>query len=281
MPVEPSARGGGLRLLWLLPVLSCTLVATCLGAVAAFAGTSGGAASPGALRATEGAVTGGLAPLRLYNRLREGDPAPWERATASSIVTVRDGETVTMRSGPRGGGPMQLGSRTEFGTRTSMSVVRRRGRWLGVSTAARPNGKLGWVDGRSDALRPARTGLAIRIDLSARRLELRRDGEVLRRATVSVGRPGSTTPTGRFAITDKLRGDRFGSYYGCCILALSGTQPNLPPGWPGGNRLAIHGTPNPSSLGGAVSAGCVHAPVAALELMMRTVPVGTPVFIRA
>ena len=112
-------------------------------------------------------------------------------------------------------------------------------------------------------------------------MELRSAGEVLRRATVSVGRPGSATPTGRFAVTDKLRGDRFGSYYGCCILALSGTQPNLPPGWPGGNRLAIHGTPAPSSLGGAVSAGCVHAPATMLERLMRRVPVGTPVFIRA
>ena len=109
---------------------------------------------------------------------------------------------------------------------------------------------------------------------------LRRDGAVVRRGTVSVGRTGSGTPKGRFAVTDKLEGGRYGSYYGCCILALSGTQPNLPPGWPGGNRLAIHGTPNPASLGGAVSAGCVHASTPVLEQLMARVPVGTPVFVR-
>ncbi|MEK6228155.1 MAG: L,D-transpeptidase [Actinomycetota bacterium] len=279
MPLEPSTRGGGPRLYWLLPLLALALVAW--GAATAFAATSGGASRAGAAQATERAVTSRLAPLRRYGRLRSGDPAPWDRPPVHSIVSVRDGGSVTMRSGPGGDAPAQVGPRTEFGTRTSMSVVRKRGRWLGVSTAARPNGKLGWVDGRSDAVRRRRTRLVIHVDLSARRLELRRAGAVVERGTVSVGRPGSTTPIGRFAVTDKLRGDRFGSYYGCCILALSGTQPNLPPGWPGGNRLAIHGTPNPSSLGGAVSAGCVHASVDTLEVLMRQVPAGTPVFIRA
>ena len=281
MPLEPSTRGGGLRPFWLLPLLALALVAW--GAATAFAATStsGGATRAGAAQATERAVTSRLAPLSQYRRLRSGHPAPWERPPVHSIVSVRDAGSVTMRSGPGGDEPVQVSPRTEFGTRTSMSVVRTRGRWLGVSTAARPNGKLGWVDGRSDAVRRRRTRLAIHVDLSARRLELRRAGVVVKRGTASVGRPGSTTPTGRFAVTDKLRGDRFGSYYGCCIVALSGTQPNLPPGWPGGNRLAIHGTPNPSSLGGAVSAGCVHASAPTLEVLMRQAPVGTPVFIRA
>ena len=50
---------------------------------------------------------------------------------------------------------------------------------------------------------------------------------------------------GRFAVTDKLRTeDRADSPYGCCALALTGHQTKLVPGWPGGDRLAIHGTPN-------------------------------------
>ena len=43
--------------------------------------------------------------------------------------------------------------------------------------------------------------------------------------------------------------------YGCCILALSGHQDNLPAGWPGGDRLAIHGG---SGIGSADSAGCLR-----------------------
>jgi lipoprotein-anchoring transpeptidase ErfK/SrfK len=96
---------------------------------------------------------------------------------------------------------------------------------------------------------------------------------------VAVGRPGSTTPIGRFAVTDKLDGSRFGPYYGCCILALSGHQPHTPAGWRGGSRLAIHGTSTPGDIGTAASAGCLHASASDLRFLMRAVPLGTPVFI--
>ena len=249
------------RLLLVVALSAC-------GATSAMAATSDEIGrTPELLRVNAG-TPGRLAPLTAPRR-----PRP-----ASTIVSVRG--TAAMRSSPGGRVIERLGSRTEFGGRTALSVVRRRGRWVGVTTARRHNGGLGWLDLKSPHLRTFRTRLTIRVDRSDRRLELRRGDTVLARSTASIGRPGSPTPIGRFAVTDKLRGDRFGSYYGCCILALSGTQPNTPPGWPGGNRLAIHGTPDPASLGGAVSAGCVHASARTLERMMRQVPVGTPVIIR-
>ena len=247
-------------------LLALVLAVSAFGATSAVAATSGEVGRTSELVLADAGTAGRLAPLTAPRR-----PRP-----ASTIVSVR--RTAVMRSGPGGRVIERLGPRTEFGGPTAMSVVRRRGRWVGVTTARRRNGSLGWLDVKS--LRTSRTRLTIRVDRSARRLELRRAGKVLARSTVSIGRPGSPTPTGRFAVTDKLRGDRFGSYYGCCILALSGTQPNTPPGWPGGNRLAIHGTPNQASLGGAVSAGCVHASASTLERLMRRVPVGTPVIIR-
>src|SRR5918992_817506 len=89
---------------------------------------------------------------------------------------------------------------------------------------------------------------------------------------------GVTTPQ---LPTDKLPGARYSSVYGCCILALSGTQPNLPRGWTGGNRLAIHGTPEQGSVGGRESAGCLHARDGDLRRLMSAVPLGTPVRIHA
>ena len=80
-------------------------------------------------------------------------------------------------------------------------------------------------------------------------------------------------------MTDKLPGSRFGPYYGCCILALTGHQPNLPSGWTGGDRLAIHGTDAPSSIGAASSAGCLRASDEDLRVLMATVPLGTQVSI--
>ena len=137
-----------------------------------------------------------------------------------------------------------------------------------------------WVDARAGGLHYARTRLEIDVDLSDRTLVLRRGETVVRRVTVGVGAFDSPTPTGHFAVTDKLAGSNFSSAYGCCILALSAIQPNLPAGWSGGNRVAIHGTLSASDFGEAVSAGCVHAPDADLRYLMRVVPLGTPVVIR-
>ena len=181
----------------------------------------------------------------------------------------------------RPGGPAQgsLPATTEFGSRQVLSVAARRGAWLGVVTSARPNGRLAWV--RRSGLKLKRTRWALRADLSERTLTLMRGGRALRRISVAVGRPGSETPTGRFAVTDKLAGTSYGPYYGCCILALSGQQPNPPPGWTGGNRIAIHGTDSPATIGSAASAGCLRAGDADLRALMERVPVGTPVFIAA
>ena len=103
---------------------------------------------------------------------------------------------------------------------------------------------------------------------------------VERRISVAVGAPASPTPVGRCYVTDKLRGADFGTYYGCCILALSGRQPHLPEGWSGGDRLAIHGSPTPT-WGHAVSNGCLHAAEPDLRYLMRTVALGTAVRIHA
>ena len=45
----------------------------------------------------------------------------------------------------------------------------------------------------------------------------------------------------------------------CCALALSGHQTKLLPGWPGGDRLAIHATPNQETVGRPASLGCMRA----------------------
>jgi lipoprotein-anchoring transpeptidase ErfK/SrfK len=181
----------------------------------------------------------------------------------------------------RPGGPAvgTLGATTEFGSPRVLGVAARRGGWLGVVTTGRTNGRLGWVR-RGAALRLRRTRWSLHADLSQRTLTLRRNGRAVHKLSVAIGAAGNDTPTGRFAVTDKLPGSRFGSYYGCCILALNGIQPNTPPGWTGGNRLAIHGTNAPSTIGSAASAGCLRAGDEDLRVLMARVPLGTPVFIR-
>ncbi len=174
-----------------------------------------------------------------------------------------------------------LGSSTEFGTPRSLGVVRRHGRWLGVTLPELGNGRLGWIDARQAPIAVRPTRMRLEVDLSARRLVVRAGGRIAGTMRVSVGAAGSPTPTGRFAVTDKLAGARFSPVYGCCILALSGRQPNLPAGWAAGDRLAIHGTVSGGPIGAPVSAGCLHAAEDDLRRLMRRVPLGTPVVIRA
>ena len=194
------------------------------------------------------------------------------------IARPRAGRAVVVRSAPGGVVVARLGSRTAFGSALTLGVVRRRGDWLAVATTALPNNRLGWV--RRSEVRLTRTAISLTLDLSARRLVVKRGDRVLRRIVVGVGRPGSTTPVGRFAVTDKLAGSRYGPYYGCCIVALSAHQPNLPAGWTGGDRIAIHGTDDRASIGAASSAGCPRAGERDMRLLMRRVPLGAPVFVQ-
>ncbi len=126
-------------------------------------------------------------------------------------------------------------------------------------------------------MRPSR--LELEVDLSRRELILLSDGVRKRRMSIAIGAPDTPTPPGEYYVTDKLPGADFGQFYGCCILALSGHQPDLPQGWSGGDRLAIHGSPTPT-WGQNVSNGCLHAREADLRYLLKTVPLGTVVTIR-
>ena len=208
----------------------------------------------------------------------ERRPAAKRRTPVFRTLEVRG--AVALRSKPRGSTIARVTGRTEFGSPTTLSVAARRGEWLGVVSTNLPNGRIGWVRKSDPALhRAPATPISISVDLSRRTLTLNKGRSTVKRLRVAVGRPGSSTPTGRYAITDKLAGASYGPYYGCCILALSGHQPNTPAGWRGGDRLAIHGTNAPGSIGTASSAGCLRAADSDLRTLMRRVPLGTPVFI--
>jgi hypothetical protein len=205
-------------------------------------------------------------------------PAP---APPHVIAHVRSGTVVALRTRPFGRVVARVGAVTRFGSPRALGVVAtRHGRWLAVTEAGIGGNRVVWVDARAGGLRYSRTALQLEVDLSERTMTLTRGEAVVRSVDVGVGASDSPTPTGRFAVTDKLAGSDYSTSYGCCILALSAVQPNLPAGWTGGDRIAIHGTLSSNDFGRAVSAGCVHASDSELRYLMRVVPIGTPVVIR-
>lgn len=200
-------------------------------------------------------------------------------AGSHALIWVRQGERIPVRTEPRGGEVVEVADRrTEFKSPTVFGVVREQDGWAAVSTPKLPNGQLGWIRLDGDRLKAGSTRMSIVFDLSERVAELRDGAKSLRSFAVTVGAPGMETPTGQFAVTDTFRGGSLNPVYGCCALALSATQPSLPSGWLGGNRIAIHGTTE--ALGTAASHGCVRAADSDVSALVKGVPLGTPVFIR-
>jgi L,D-transpeptidase-like protein len=195
------------------------------------------------------------------------------------LLRVRLHQHVRLHRRPGGRVVAVLGDRTEFGSRTVLTVLGRRGAWAQVSAAVL-GGRRAWLRIDRHLARRA-TRWELRADISDRSLAVVHDGRVLHTYRVAVGASISPTPTGRFQVTDKLRGAKYGASYGCCILALSTDQPHPPPGWTGMARMAVHGTDVERTVGDPVSAGCLHAHAAAMRWMMRHVPVGAPVTIVA
>lgn len=183
-----------------------------------------------------------------------------------------------LRARPGGRVVRTLGTKTVWGSRIVLGVVERREGWLGVLSHHLPNSRVGWIPAASAKL--LHEPYTIHVDVSARSLVVRHEGRVARRVAIAVGRRGSTTPLGRFAITDLLRYKSHGAY-GCCALALTARQPNIPQGWSGGDRIGIHATPNEASVGAAVTAGCMRAKDPDMRWMLSHIRLGAPVHVRA
>jgi L,D-transpeptidase catalytic domain len=183
-----------------------------------------------------------------------------------------------LRARPGGRRLALMTRRTEWRSPRVVTVVRRRGSWLGVLAPELRNNRVGWIDGRHDA-RLFRTPLSIVVDVSRRTMTVRHKDRVVLRTLVAVGRPAAPTPRGRFAVTDKLATGSDTGPYGCCVLALTGHQPLVPQGWGGGDRIALHATPSPETIGHAASTGCLRTTNAVMRRLIRRVPLGTRVYV--
>jgi lipoprotein-anchoring transpeptidase ErfK/SrfK len=235
--------------------------------VVALALTSGGGS--GTAAATAGS---------LYTPVAKSPAAPRASVpTGKGALVALVKHQTAMRSGPGAHAYAKLPRRTGFGSPEALWVVRRSGRWLGVISPLAGNGKVGWIPAPDTSL--SRVNWELKVSLAARRLEVVFGGHVIERYKVAIGAPASPTPTGRFAVSDRLNtGDPSGPY-GCCILALTAKAPHAIQGWNGGNRIAIHSTPESWTIGQAISHGCVRLTLAEGRWLLGHIPLGTPTLI--
>ena len=209
-----------------------------------------------------------------------GDPFPSDPESAHHFPVAHLRGSHLLYDRPNGKPKVRLAGRTEWESPRVLSVVKRRGNWVAVLAPELRNGKVGWIRMRRVTSFDT-VPWSLHADLSKRAMVVRREGKTVRSFRVGVGRIGHSTPTGQFAVTDRLRVRDPGSPYGCCVLALTGHQTRLPPGWPGGDRLAVHATADLSGLGNAVSLGCMRSDPRDARWLIKNVPLGTPVFIHA
>jgi lipoprotein-anchoring transpeptidase ErfK/SrfK len=173
----------------------------------------------------------------------------------------------------------RLLTKTQFGSPEMLWVVSHVPGWLGVMTPDAGNNRVGWIAQNATAL--SRVSWELKVSLAARRLTVLRYGKVVVQYTVAIGAAGSPTPTGRFAVTDRIVTNDPAGPYGCCILALSAHAPHALQGWVGGTRIAIHSTPESATIGEATSHGCVHVTLPEGRWLLAHIPLGTPTLINS
>jgi hypothetical protein len=205
-------------------------------------------------------------------------PFPSEPQSISCYSTAFVNRPTTLYREPGGRVRIRLSATTEWGSDRVLGVVLRRGDWVAVQAPELGNGELAWMP--ANRARLDCVTWSMHADLSRRVLNVRRDGELVRRFRIAIGRRENPTPRGRFSVTDKLRVTDPGSPYGCCVLAVTGHQTRLPPAWPGGDRLAIHATKELSSIGKPASLGCLRITSVQARWLIKTIPLGAPLFVR-
>jgi lipoprotein-anchoring transpeptidase ErfK/SrfK len=159
-------------------------------------------------------------------------------------------------------------------------VLEARGEWLRVLLPNRPNGRSAWI--KAQRVRLVRTKYRVEIDLSARRVTLRRAGRVARRFRAVVGASATPTPRGTFALYERARQPDPRGFLGPYALHLTAHSRVLDDYGGGPGRIAIHGRGGSSlrdPLGSAASHGCVRVDNAAIRFLARVLAPGVPVVV--
>ena len=222
---------------------------------------------------------------------------PWSPASAAESLEARATPTVTARvmkpadalGAPRAGArhKMRLYGATAWSHGAQRLMVTGRytdaagRRWVRVQLPIRPNHSSGWV--RADRVHLSATRVRIEVHTRSRTLEIWHARRRLAVFPAGVGRPGTPTPAGRFAIEDPfVTLPAWRGVYGRYTLTLTAHSAALRRFMGGNGLVAIHGTGSAAAwkVGTASSNGCVVLSDRALAVVARFAKAGTPVLIQ-
>ena len=165
------------------------------------------------------------------------------------------------------------------GTIRVFLVKENRGDWLNVYLPARPNGSTGWIRS-SDVTINSHTFRMV-VELGARRLTAYDKTDVIFDEPIAVGNSATPSSIGLFYTTELIipvGQPQYGPY----AWGLSAYSEVLYDFGGGDGQMGIHGTNDPSSIGRAVSNGCIRLSNDSITRLVEMLPVaGVPVEIRA
>jgi lipoprotein-anchoring transpeptidase ErfK/SrfK len=154
--------------------------------------------------------------------------------------------------------------------------------WLRVRLPERPNGASAWIP--ADRTRITGTPWRIVVTVGTRTVALEHDGRAVRVFRAVVGAPNTPTPTGLYAISERISQPDPTGFYGPWVLLLTAYSNTLGRFDGGPGQISIHGRDGTSlqdPLGSARSHGCIRIDNSAIRLLARVAVEGTPVIIDA
>ena len=220
------------------------------------------------------------------------EPAATEVSCADAALPIKNGEpsyaavvrTVVVAYARPGGGRVvgrfaridQNGYPSVFGVVAVRTDGACKPTWYRVQLPVAPNETTGWVAASSVRTYPVVSRIVVR--LSARRLVAYRSGRPILLARIAVGSPQTPTPVGHFFVNERFLLSDANGPFGAAALGISAHSDVLKD-WVQGGPIALHGTNEPASIGGAVSHGCVRLANADMRRLFALAPAGTPVTI--
>lgn len=144
-----------------------------------------------------------------------------------------------------------------------------------VQLPVRPNGSVGWVD--RSAVQLLTNPYRIEVSVGTRTLRVLEADRQILTSPVAVGAPATPTPLGHFFLTELLIQPNPGGAYGPFAYGLSSHSNVLTDFNGGSGQVGLHGTNVPSSIGRAVSHGCIRLPNDVIRAVRAYLPLGTPI----
>jgi len=195
-------------------------------------------------------------------------------------VAYAKGPEATVYPTPAVGNPSStLANPNSLGAPLVFLVQSALGNWLNVLLPQRPNGANGWI--QASNVRLYSDDFDVVVHLTDHILDLYQSGRLIQTHEVAVGNAASPTPTGQFYVTELVASNDPNGAYGPYAFGLSDFSNTYTEFDGGPGQIAIHGTDEPWVIGTSASHGCIRLQNSQLLVLVKVLPVGTPVTITA